>query len=480
MSTGVGLRRRLIWSLIGVIAVTVTIVGTASAVLVDRSLRGRLVANAVASAEFNLTVLAPAAGLGASPSAAQVEDSGVLDRILSREIDGVWVEMDDGARLSTGAGQADVSDDLREIADGGEIGYEFTGSLRGPVLVTAARLPPSGPNFFFVTSTAAISDIIRQIIWVIAGTGTAAVLIGSLVASGLAHRLLVPVSAAREAAERMADGDLGVRLPAGGGDEFGQLSDSFNRMARSLSETIEELEQARSRERRFVADVSHELRTPLTGLVNEARILADKLGSATEVDDDHRAIAAMLDGDVARLRHLVEDLLEMSRLDSGETGAEMTDVDVTAFLEALAGGRHPSATVVSDVTHPIATDPRALERIVGNLLDNARLHAPGAETTVNASLQARHLVVEVADRGPGVDPDRLDGLFERFSTGDPARSAGTGLGLAIASQHAHRLGGDLRADLRPGGGLSMTLRVPVGELLHDGDGSAIPLPHSDG
>lgn len=478
MRAPAGLRRRLIWSLIGVVALTVTIVGTVSVILVERSLRIQLLEDALDATEFNLVVLAPAAGLQESPSAPEIDRSGILDRFLSRGVDGVWVEMPGGERLSAGAGQADVSDGLRQIVASGEIGYEYSQSLRGPVLVTAARLPPEGPAFFFVTSTAAISETSRQIVLLIAGTGIAAIAIGSVVATTVARRMLVPVAAARDAAERMADGDLEVRLAGEGADEFGGLSTSFNRMAGSLAETIHELEEARLRERRFVADVSHELRTPLTGLVNEARMLSDKLASAPEISDEHRTIARMLDDDVARLRRLVNDLLEISRLDSGDPAPPPTLVDVNAFLHALVEDRHPGATVVSNVGRQVSTDPLALERIVGNLLDNARLHAPDAETTVNASLDGDFLIVEVGDRGPGVDPQHLERLFDRFSTGDPARGS-TGLGLAIAHQHAKRLGGDLRAALRPGGGLSMTARIPVGKLLHDGEDPATQLPHTE-
>ena len=479
MRSRAGLRRRLIWSLISVVAVTVTILGVVSVIIVERSLRNQLVDDSLDATEFNLVVLAPATGLRESPSAADIEQSGVLSRFLSRGVDGVWVEMADGERLSAGAGQADVSDGLREIVDSGEIGYEFSESLRGPVLVTAARLPPTGPDFFFVTSTTAISQASRQIVLLIAGTGLVALAIGSVVASGLARGMLVPVAAARGAAERMAGGDLEVRLADEGADEFGGLSRSFNRMAGSLAETIRELEEARLRERRFVADVSHELRTPLTGLVNEARMLSDKLASAPEATDEHRTIARMLDGDVARLRHLVDDLLEISRLDSGDPVTPPTVVDIDAFLQALVASRHPGATVVSNVGRQVPTDPRSLDRIVGNLLDNARLHASGAETTVNASLDGDILIVEVADRGPGVDPEQLEGIFDRFSTGDPARGSGTGLGLAIAHQHADRLGGDLQATLRPGGGLSVIARIPVGQLLHDGEGVETRLPHTE-
>jgi signal transduction histidine kinase len=475
-----GLRRRLIWVLIGLVALTAVTVGALSVVLVDRSLRAQRVTDALAAAEFNLTVLAPAAGLPEMADAAALEEAGLLDRFLRRGTDGVWVEFDNDEQLSTpGLGEVEVSPQLRQLAEAGDLAYEFTDSPRGLVLVTAGRLPPAGPIFFFVNSAQTVSNATRQLLLVVSGTGLAVVALGALLATGLARRMLRPVAAASAAAERMAGGDLEVRLPDEGPDEFGRLSASFNTMAASLRGTIEELEAARARERRFVADVSHELRTPLTGLVNEAAMLRARLEKGGG-GGDARTIATMLDNDVRRLSHLVEDLLEISRLDLASSPPSPTLVDVTAFLAALIDERHPEAVLASDVGSPVPVEPRGLERIVGNLLDNARHHAPGAETTVAASLHDGILEIEVADRGPGVAAEHIERIFERFATADPARGAGTGLGLAIASQHAARMGGSVTASSRPGGGLAMTVRLPVGKLLQSGDGDAMSKPDSEG
>ncbi len=111
---------------------------------------------------------------------------------------------------------------------------------------------------------------------------------------------------------------------------------------------------------------------------------------------------------------------------------------------------------------PVDVDRRRLERIVGNLLDNARVHAEGREVEVSAEQEPGTIVIVVADRGPGVAPADLERLFERFAVGDQSRSgSGTGLGLAIARQHATQMGGTLRGADRPGGGLTFELRIPV-------------------
>jgi two-component system sensor histidine kinase MtrB len=115
-------------------------------------------------------------------------------------------------------------------------------------------------------------------------------------------------------------------------------------------------------------------------------------------------------------------------------------------------------------------DRRRLERILGNLLDNAREHGGGAGVEVRLQVDPAAIGMSVADRGPGVPPDELPRLFERFHKADPSRSrGGSGLGLAIAREHAVLLGGSLRAELRPGGGLRFELVLPVTRPLPGGD-----------
>lgn len=473
-----GLRRRLVLSLIALVAATVLVVGAGSVFLVERSLRNRLVDEALAVVEFNLTVLVPATGLEGVPDADSLEEAGLIDRFLRRGTDGAWVEFPDGARIAGGTTPSDVSSELRAIVARGEIGYEFVDAPDGRILVTAARLPPAGPDFFFATSARPVDDTVRQVVAVVSIAGAMAVAAGALVASGIAGRMLRPVSAAREAAEEMAAGDLEVRLAEEGSDEFGALSRSFNRMAASLQRTIQQLAMAQAREKRFVADVSHELRTPLTGLVNEAQMLLGRLRAKTDVTEETVTLASMLEGDVGRLRHLVEDLLEISRLDSDGDAAWPTETDVTAFLAALIAERHPAAVLHSDLTAPVMVDARALERVVGNLLDNARIHAPGAEVRVDAGLHDEQLVIEVVDRGPGVPPDALERIFERFTTVEPSRSGGAGLGLAIVARHVDRMGGAVTAVAPEGGGLVIGVQIPVAELLHDGESAEISISHS--
>ena len=259
-------------------------------------------------------------------------------------------------------------------------------------------------------------------------------------------------------------------MPVASADEFGDWAETFNRMAASLEETIGRLETAQSHNRRFVADVSHELRTPLAALVAEASILREDLGA---MPDASRRAGELLVADVARLRILVDDLMEISRFDAGAEQLATEPVDLVELVTTVATARLPEAvrSMPSNLV-VVESDPRRIERIVGNLLDNAKEHAAGAPVEVRVELgrDGASAVVGVADRGPGIPPDQLPHVFDRFYKADPSRHGGSsGLGLAIAAEHATLLGGELTASNREGGGLRVELRLPVTRPLPGGD-----------
>jgi two-component system sensor histidine kinase MtrB len=241
-------------------------------------------------------------------------------------------------------------------------------------------------------------------------------------------------------------------------------------MVDTLEETIVRLEDAQTQNRRFVADVSHELRTPVAALVAEASILRDHLDS---LPAESRRAGELVVHDIGRLRALVEDLMELSRFDAAGEEIRTQTVDLARLIRDVATARHPDAVLeLPDERVVIETDPRRLERILGNLLDNAREHASGALVVVHLAAAVDRVTITVADRGPGVPPDRLDRIFDRFFMADPSRRGGSGLGLAIAAEHAALLGGRLRARNRKGGGLAIELALPVTRSLPDGDGTA--------
>lgn len=462
-------RARLVATVIALIAVTAGVVAVVGYVLVRGSLRDQLVEDAVARSAFNIGVLASEEQLPPGAGRAEFEATGLADRFLLRGTGGVYIEFGSESFASSLSlvGTADLlSEDLRSIVARGDFGYEFLTIEGAPALIVGGRRPPAGPDFYFVFPAEGVDETLSRVLSVFLLAGAGVVAAGALAAGLIARRVLRPVAVAGAAAEVMAAGDLTVRLPAGSRDEFGRWAEAFNRMATSLEAQIAALVAARERERRFVADVSHELKTPLTALVNEATMLRRHMD---DLPDPGRHVGELLVGDVARLKRLVEELLEISRLESG--GApDISYVDLEAFLGAVISDRYPDATLrVEGAEAPVPADRRALERIVGNLLDNARLHAPSAEVSVAVSVADGDIRIEVADDGPGVPDGDLDRIFDRFYKVDASRQGGSGLGLAIARQHARHLGGDLT--VRPGAdcGLVFELLLPVTDLLPESD-----------
>ncbi|MFF4172405.1 ATP-binding protein [Streptomyces sp. NPDC001744] len=250
-------------------------------------------------------------------------------------------------------------------------------------------------------------------------------------------------------ARRIAAGDLDARTGMGGrgGDEITEISATVDSMADSLRERI-------ASEQRFTADVAHELRTPLMGLVTSAGLLPE--GEVTDLVRDRTRV----------LRDLIEDLLEISRLDAGAERSWSRAVDLAELVgESVA--RTGLAARVTAVGAPVAdTDPRRLDRIVANLVVNAHRHGAGpVEVTVTDR------TVTVRDHGPGFPADLLAHGPQRFRTGAAERGRGHGLGLTIARGQAKVIGASLDFANHPGdGGAVAVLRLPEG--VPDADGSA--------
>ncbi|MGZ5382705.1 MAG: ATP-binding protein [Acidimicrobiia bacterium] len=463
MKTQGGFRTRLVATFIGLIAGTVVILGVGSYLFVRSSLRGQLAEDAVQRTNFNLAVLATE-WLDDDPTAAEYQAGPLADALALRGDVDVYVDFGDGdpflskpAFLTT---RDLISDDLVEVVARGNIGQEWIEVDGAPFLVTAGRRPPSGPDFYFFYPATDIESGLERLRQALLAGGLVLISIGAVAGNWVARQVLRPVRRASEAALEMAEGDFTVRLDTSSGDEFGAWADAFNRMATSLQDTIGRLEDARARERRFVADVSHELRTPLTGLVNEAALIKAQLES---MPGEGGRVAQLLVNDVTRMRRMVDDLLEISRLEAGAQEIRPERIDLREFLAAVIADRLPTARLLGgSETMPVEVDRRRLERIIGNLLENARVHAAGQDVEVSAEKDDGTAVVIVSDRGPGVDPADLDRLFDRFAVGDASRSgSGSGLGLAIALQHVEQMGGTLQAANRPGGGLTFEMRLPV-------------------
>lgn len=471
-----GIRTRLALALVFLVAITVTAIGVATYGFVEARLRDGLLAEADRQAQFNLSVLVPER-LPEGVTRESYGPSGLQDAFRLRGDVETIVDYRDGQSPDTTLSLSGVFDDLpralKDLVAAGRLGYAWETVAGEPSLVVGGRSAGGGPDFYFVFSAETIEDALEQLRLGLIAAAIIAIVFALATAGLVARGILRPVGSGSAAAARIAAGDLSARVPSGGADEFARFAAEFNRMADSLASTVARLERSESQNRRFVADVSHELRTPLTALVAEASIIEAGLD---QLPPDARRAAELLVADVRRLRILVEDLMELSRFDARAENAELEPIDLGEAVRSIVASRLPSAELrLPGETVIVDADIRRLDRIVGNLLDNARHHAPDSPVEVSVEHDAGTARVRVADRGPGVSGDAVAHLFDRFYKADASRHGGSsGLGLAIAAEHAALLGGELAAENRAGGGLRVTLAMPVTGSLPGRDPADTP------
>jgi len=276
------------------------------------------------------------------------------------------------------------------------------------------------------------------------------ILIGIL----LARRIINPLAQVIAAARAVAGGDLSTRVPVSGPDDLRALSDSFNHMTASL--------ERNDRERRdMLADIAHELRTPLTVMRGRLEGIVDGIYPASSDQ-----IAPALE-ETYLLERLVEDLRLLTLAESRQLHFEKSDVnlnDLTRHIidlfQAEAEEKKISLSAeVSDSDVVISADSQRTEQVVGNLLANAIRYTPEAgKVWITVEKAAGSVILSVNDSGPGLPPEDLSSIFNRFWRGEKSRSrasGGAGLGLAIARQLVEAQGGQISASNLPEGGLQV-------------------------
>ncbi len=291
--------------------------------------------------------------------------------------------------------------------------------------------------------------------------GLLAIAVALLVALVLAARLIRPIRQLTQAAQQMTSGQLSQQVPVRGKDELGQLALAFNQMSTSLRQS-EEQRQA------MTADIAHELRTPLAVQRAQLEALLDGVDPFTSEN-----LQTVL-GQTEQLSRLVEDLRTLALADAGELALELEEVSLLPLLQNALERFRPAAEAqrVSlrleeplPAVHLVALgDPLRLAQILNNVLSNAIRHTPeGGLVQLALRESGDWAEIEVRDSGPGIPPEALERVFERFYRADRARSraeGGTGLGLAIARQLAVAQRGSLTAANHPQGGAMFTLRLP--------------------
>lgn len=271
----------------------------------------------------------------------------------------------------------------------------------------------------------------------------------------VSRRLMRPLQRVTEAAGDIAGGGLDTRLEAESDPDLSLLVTTFNDMADAVQSRIE-------REARFASDVSHELRSPVTALAAAVEVLDAR---RADLNDRTQQALDVVVSQVRRFDQMVLDLLELSRMDVGVADVHREEIDLVEFVRRVAS-RYDLDDVAIEVrpgTTPTAyIDKRRFERIIANLLENARLHGGGpTKVSIERTPNGRtRLAVE--DAGPGVAPSERARIFERFARGSAGRTrvGGTGLGLALVAEHARAHGGQVWVEDVPSGGARFVVELP--------------------
>jgi signal transduction histidine kinase len=302
---------------------------------------------------------------------------------------------------------------------------------------------------------------LRHIRTFVGWTVLATILWAALVSLLLAQRIAGPIQEMRSTTARMAAGALSERVPVRTTDELGDLARSLNYMAA-------ELERLDVMRREFVADASHELRTPVANLAVAVEALR---GSLPTSDPGAAPLLDAIEREVERLRKLVEDLLDLSAIESGRVQlhlvptdlGELTNVVVESFRARAAQRGVALERLGPTRVITVQVDPDRMSQVLSNLLDNALKFTPGGgRISVSVAEHRGDVTVAVDDTGPGIPPDDLPHIFDRFFKADRSRSVqwGAGLGLAIAKRLTAAQGGEIRAENRAEGGARFVVTLP--------------------
>ncbi|TFD18460.1 MtrAB system histidine kinase MtrB [Cryobacterium sp. TMT2-23] len=293
--------------------------------------------------------------------------------------------------------------------------------------------------------------------------------------------VVTPIRVAAATSQRLASGDLGVRIPEKGEDVIATLARSFNGMADSMQSQIKELADLSEVQQRFVSDVSHELRTPLTTIRLAGDVLYDQRSTFPPAIE---RTAELLHTQVERFELLLSDLLEISKYDAGSVQLETEPTNLVHLAEdaidglrSLGESKGTDLMLVAPGGHLDAeVDPRRIRRIMHNLIGNAIEHGEGRPIIVSVDSNESAVALSVRDYGMGMSPAEMAHVFDRFWRADPSRKrtiGGTGLGLSISLEDAVVHGGWLQVWSRPGEGSCFRLTLP---RLANGELSTSPSP----
>jgi len=350
----------------------------------------------------------------------------------------------------------------RELFQSQLVPYPSTGSVDSYIIGVSL----ANPYTVRQTNLAAVTSLL-------AAVGVVALGLAMIVAAAVAHRFTTPLRRLTEASRSIAEGDFTERIdPADvqvGSSELTELALQFNSMAEKLEESVSIIRSDRDRSRDFLADVSHELRTPIAALLTFNELLKDQAAA------DPAARAEFLDSSrvqLERLDWLAQNLLELSKLDSGLVLLDLRPDDLRAAVESSVEQAQPAARrrrielrlTMPDVPLRIRHDPQRIGQVVNNLVGNAiKFTPPGGRIDVSVGPNGDGARIDVADTGAGIDANELPKIFDRFyrgSAANEARGSGSGLGLAIVRSIVDMHRGTITVDSRPGVGSRFSVLLP--------------------
>ncbi|MEO5534590.1 MAG: ATP-binding protein [Pseudolysinimonas sp.] len=371
---------------------------------------------------------------------------------------GVVVVSSDDDPVAVGQSYLSRAEIAQALAGGVVSGERFSQTLNQQLLYVAVPVLSGSEVFGAVRLTYPASEIdaaVNRKVVTLGLVGLVTVLLAGLIGMVLSRSITRRLRLLRDATERFAGGERGVRAdPAEGAPELRSLARSFNDMASRVDDAMEQ-------QRGFAADASHQLRTPLTALrlrLERARVLVES--------GDRDAAVERLDAaenEVERLELLVEGLLMLSRAEAKEAPLVVVDLadvarDRVEQWAALAEESGRTVSCEAPTTSRVLAVPTALEQIVDNLIDNALAVSPNAAAVeVRVTTVGGHVELHVLDRGPGLPEADRHRAFDRFWRGS-STTPGSGLGLAIVAQFARLSGAEARLDSREGGGLDAVVR----------------------
>jgi two-component system OmpR family sensor kinase len=455
----VSLRTRLLLGML-VIAVVLAV----SAAVIARSTRSHLVAQVDAQLQDAGPRLRPGPGNGPGEVAAGPRLSNLYVGTISRQGGLTTIYLPDLRGDTAPTPQVDAAE-VAALREGRAVTVDSDARQTDYRMLARAEGPFGGMTVLAL-SLDDVDSAVRRLVTV-EGLAVAIVLAVLALVMWWVIRLGVrPIRQMTETATAIAAGDLSLRVAeATPGTEAGALGAALNGMLARIEDAFAQRTESERRLRQFVADASHELRTPVTTIRGYAELFrTGALDEPTELSEAMRRT----EQEAVRMGSLVDDLLSLARLDQGRP-LDRAPVDLAALAadaarDALAVDPSRAITVTADAPTVVPGDEARLRQVVGNLLGNALVHAPGAPVEIRVTADGDRAVLEVVDEGPGMDPADAARAFERFYRADASRSrhhGGSGLGLAIVDATVRAHGGSVRLTSELGAGTTVHVELPT-------------------